>query len=185
MGKKVLVIDDDPELGKLIEAILDPDELIVYHAYSGSEGLKKAYAIHPDLVILDVMMPDMNGFDVCARLRELANIPILMLTARAGENDVTHGFTVGVDDFLRKPFNKNELEARVRALLRRSYTLNSESPSYNALYTDSVLEMDFSSRSVRLLGKLIDLSPKEYNLLAYLTREPGKIITHREIMREA
>ena len=107
MNKKVLVIDDDPELGKLVEAILKPLNLTVYHAYSGEDGLKQAYTIHPDMVILDIMMPDLDGFDVCSRLRELSNLPILMLTARANANDMLHGFNVGVDDFIRKPFNKN------------------------------------------------------------------------------
>jgi DNA-binding response OmpR family regulator len=185
LSKKVLVIDDDPELGKLVEMILKPIELTVYQAYSGGEGLKKAYAIHPDLVILDIMMPDMDGFGVCSRLRELVSTPILMLTARHNENDMLHGFKVGVDDFLRKPFNKNELEARVRALLRRSNNQNSGETSYITAYTDPVLKIDFLSKAVKLCGNIVELSPKEYDLLACLVREQGKILSHRELVREA
>ena len=185
MNKKVLVIDDDPELGKLVETILKPLELKVYHAYSGEDGLKQAYTIHPDMIILDIMMPDLDGFDVCSRLRELSSLPILMLTARANANDMLHGFNVGVDDFLRKPFNKNELEARVRALLRRSNNQNFGEISYINIYTDPVLEIELSSKTVKLRGNVVELSPKEYDLLACLVREQGKILSHRELMREA
>jgi two-component system KDP operon response regulator KdpE len=185
LNKKILVIDDDPELGKLIEAVLKPLELTVYQAFSGEDGLKQAYIVHPDLVILDVMMPGLDGFEVCSRLRELSNFPILMLTARANANDMLHGFNVGVDDFLRKPFNKNELEARVRALLRRSNNQNSGETSYIDAYIDSVLEIDLSAKTVKLLGNIVELSPKEYDLLACLVREQGKILSHRELLREA
>ena len=185
MNKKVLVIDDDPELGKLVETILKPLELTVYYAYSGEDGLKQAYTIHPDMIILDIMMPDLDGFDVCSRLRELSSLPILMLTARANANDMLHGFNVGVDDFLRKPFNKNELEARVRALLRRSNNQNFGGISYINIYTDPVLEIELSSKTVKLRGNVVELSPKEYDLLACLVREQGKILSHRELMREA
>jgi len=184
LSKKVLVIDDDPELGKLVEVILKPLELTVYQAYSGGDGLKKVYAIHPDLVILDVMIPDMDGFSVCSRLREFVRIPILMLTARTNENDMLHGFNVGVDDFLRKPFNKNELEARVRALLKRSNNQNSGETPYITSYTDPVLEIDLSSEIVKLCGNIVELSPKEYGMLAFLVREQGKILSHRELVRE-
>jgi two-component system alkaline phosphatase synthesis response regulator PhoP len=185
LNKKVLVIDDDPELGKLVEAILKPLEIIIFHAYSGEDGLKQAYAIHPDLVILDITMPGLDGFDVCSRLRELSSCPILMLTARTNENDMLRGFNAGIDDFLRKPFSKNEFEARVRALLRRSNIENSGVKSYITTYTDSVLEIDLSSKIVKLQGKILELSPKEYDLLACLVREQGKILSHRELLREA
>jgi DNA-binding response OmpR family regulator len=185
LNKKLLVIDDDPELGKLVETVLKPLDLIIYQAYSGEDGLKQAYTIHPDIIILDIMMPDLDGFNVCSRLRELSSLPILMLTARTNANDILHGFNVGVDDFLRKPFNKNELEARIRALLRRSNNQNNSEISYINGYTDPVLEIDFLSKSVKLQGKIIDLSPKEYDLLAYLAREQGKIVSHHQLMREA
>ena len=185
MNKKVLVIDDDPELGKLIDAILKPLGLTAYLAYSGMDGLKKAYAIHPDLIILDINMPDLNGFEVCSRLREFSNIPILMLTARFHENDMLHSFRVGVDDFLGKPFNKNELQARIRALLRRSSSnQNASGNSYITAYIDPVLDIDLSTKTIKLLGKIVELSPKEYDLLACLVREQGKILSHHELARE-
>jgi two-component system KDP operon response regulator KdpE len=180
------MIDDDPELGKLVEAILKPLGLTVHHAYSGAEGLKQAYIIHPNLVILDITMPGMDGFDVCSRLRELSNIPILMLTARTHESDLLHGFNVGVDDFIGKPFRKNEFEARVLALLRRSSSLNSiENPPFITTYTDPVLNIDLLSKTVKLTGDIVELSPKEYDLLACLVREQGQIVSHRKLMQEA
>ncbi len=185
MNKKVLLIDDDPELGKLVEAILKPLELTVHQAYSGDDGLKQAYMIHPDMVILDITMPGLDGFDVCSRLREFSNFPIMMLTARTHESDMLRGFNVGADDFLRKPFSNTELEVRVSALLRRSKNQNSGEISYITAYTDPVLEIDLSSKTVKLLGNIVELSPKEYNLLACLVREQGKILSHRELAREA
>jgi DNA-binding response OmpR family regulator len=185
LNKKVLVIDDDPDLGKLVEVILKPLGLTVYLAFSGADGLKQAYMIHPDLVILDVTMPGLDGFEVCSRLREFSSFPIMMLTARINENDVLHGFNVGASDYLRKPFSKPELEARVRALLRRANNQDTGGSSYINAYTDPILEIDLASKTIKLKGKSIDFSPKEYDLLACLVREQGTIISQRELVREA
>jgi DNA-binding response OmpR family regulator len=185
LNKKVLVIDDDRDLGKLIEVILKPLEITVWLACSGADGLKQAYMIRPDLVILDIMMPGMDGFEVCSRLREFACFPIMMLTARVNENDVIHGFNVGASDYLKKPFSKTELEARVRALFRRSNEHNFGEPSNITAYTDPVLDIDLSSKTVRLKEKIVELSPKEFDLLACLVHRHGTIISHRELIREA
>lgn len=184
MGKKVLLIDDDLELGSLVETILRPVGINVYHAHSGSEGLKKTYEVQPDLVILDIMMPGMNGFDVCTRLREMATIPILMLTACSSEKQMLHSFEVGADDFITKPFNHKEIEARVLALLRRMQRLNKASLTYIQSYNDSIVEIDLNSQVVKLRGTPIDLSPTEYNVLACLVRESGKIISQSELAKE-
>ncbi|MBI5965076.1 MAG: response regulator transcription factor [Chloroflexi bacterium] len=184
MKKKVLVIDDDPELGKLIEAVLKTLEFSVYQAFSGEEGLKQAYALHPDLFILDIMMPDMDGFDVCRRLREMTNIPILMLTARTHEADMLHGFSVGVDDFVKKPFSAKELEARVRALLRRSTNNGKNNASNITRYKDEILNINLESQSVELNGSMLELSSTEYGLLACLVRNMGKIVPHNQLMHE-
>lgn len=186
MNKIVLMIDDDPELGKLVETILKPLGLTVHHAYSGAEGLKQAYMIHPNLVILDITMPGMDGFDVCTRLRELSNLPILMLTARTQERDLLRGFKAGVDDFIGKPFRKSEFEARVLALLRRSSgPISTEIAPYITAYSDPVLNIDLSSKTVKLTGNVVELSPKEYDLLACLVREQGQVVSHRKLMQEA
>lgn len=185
MNKKILIIDDDPELRKLVEAILKPLEFTVYMAPSGEDGLKQAYIVHPDLVILDVNMPGMDGYEVCSRLREFSSFPILMLTARAQENDMLRGFNAGVDDYLGKPFKRAELEARVRALLRRVNNQGSVEVSYITTYKDPILEIDLISKTVKLKGSVVDLSPKEYDLLACLVREQGKILSHNKLVREA
>lgn len=184
MGKVVLLVDDDHELGRMVECILRPLDVTVYQSFTGIEGLKKAYSVHPDLVILDLMMPGMDGFEVCVRLREMVSVPILMLTARSNESDLLRGFTVGADDFVRKPFNKNELEARVRALLRRSDHNEAEHASLIVAYSDSVLDVNLTAQTVKLCGEIVDLTPREYQILACLVREKGKIVSHRELTRE-
>jgi DNA-binding response OmpR family regulator len=185
LTKKILVIDDDPATGKLIEAILHLPDYAVYHAYSGEEGLRQAYQIQPNLIILDITMPGLDGFDVCTRLREFSTVPIMMLTARIHEKDVLRGFQAGVDDFVKKPFHRNEFEARARALLRRSNDVPDSGAAYTNAYTDHILDVDLSSRTVKLSGNIVELSPKEYDLLAYLVREQGKVVSHRTLVQEA
>jgi DNA-binding response OmpR family regulator len=129
------------------------------------------------------MMPDMDGFEVCSRVREMTDVPILMLTARTAENDMLRAFKLGADDFVKKPFSKNEIEARVRALLRRSNGKNGSEPS-QLRYTDEVLDVDLLSKTVRLLKEIVELSPREYDLLAYLIREQGRIVSRHELVRE-
>jgi len=185
LNKKVLLIDDDPELGNLVEVILGPLDITVSQSYSGEDGLKQAYAIHPDLIILDINMSGMDGFEVCSRLRELSHFPILMLTACGHENDMLHGFKVGADDFLRKPFSKKELEARICVLLKRSNNHPPDELSYITRYVDPVLEICFLSKEVKFSGKIVGFSPKEYDLLECLVRGQGKTISQRELAREA
>jgi DNA-binding response OmpR family regulator len=184
MGKIVLVIDDDPDLGKLIDLILKTTDLTVFQAYSGIDGLKKTYELHPDLVIVDIMMPEMDGFDVCMRLREMTSIPILMLTARAKEADMLRGFNVGVDDFVKKPFNANELKARVNALLRRSNNPDGGDLSFVNHYVDEILNIDLEKKSVKLKEHPVVLSSTEYNLLACLVHNMGKNVAHSQLLRE-
>ena len=184
MGKKVLLIDDDPDVGRLVEIILRSIDLTVYQSYTGLDGLKKSYEIHPDLVILDVMMPGLSGFEVCERLREMSSVPILMLTAFSSEKEMLRGFSVGADDFVKKPFNKNELEARVRSLLRRSTSRKTDPISYVHSYEDSIFKIDLTSQTVKIKGKIVELTPREYSLLAYLVKKKKKIVSKRELARE-
>jgi len=185
MIKKVLLIDDDPDLGRLVEMVLRPIEIILYQSYSGGEGLRRAYELHPDLVILDVMMPHMDGFEVCTRLRELSKVPVLMLTASGDPRAMVRGFNMGVDDFIKKPFLTDELEARVRALLRRSENNDDKNIHKVIAYRDDWLEIDLLSHTVRLEGAIVELTPREYGLLDCLVREQGKILSHTELVKEA
>lgn len=184
IGSRILVIDDDTDIAKLLDIILKPQGFVVYHSCDGGEGLKKAYELHPDLIILDVMMPLMDGWDACARLRGLSDVPILMLTARSAETDMLRGFGLGADDYMKKPFSKAEIEARVQALLRRTKNHHGNGKSEINHYTDKVLHIDLETQSVELDGKSLDLSATEYNLLACLVRNMGKTVPHNQLLRE-
>jgi DNA-binding response OmpR family regulator len=184
VGSKILVIDDDPDIAELLITILKPQGFMVYHACDGSEGLKNAYELHPDLIILDIMMPCVNGWDVCVRLRELCDVPILMLTARSAEADVVRGFVSGADDYMKKPFSKVELEARIRALLRRKASHSKDASSDVSHYTDRVLNINLETQVVELDGRMLDLSTTEYRLLACLVRNMGKTVRHHQLIRE-
>ena len=181
-GPRVLVIDDDPDIATLLTLVLKPHGFVVYQACDGRDGLKNAYELHPDLVILDIMMPEIDGWEVCTRLRELSDVPILMLTARSAESDLLRGFVLGADDYVRKPFSKAELEARIRALIRRQKNHNGNPDIHH--YTDKILNIDLETGEVELDGKSLDLSMTEYNLLACLVRNLGRTVTHRQLLRE-
>lgn len=183
MGKQVLVIDDDPEVGSLVKEVLKPINLDVCQALNGKEGLRKSYQLHPDLIILDLMIPDIDGFDVALRLKEMTNTPILMLTACTKEADLLHGFCVGADDFVKKPFSVKEFQARVQALLRRSNHNSINGITNLTQYKDDVLLIDLENKRVELEGKMLKLSSTEYDLLAALARNMGKIVPHHEIMQ--
>lgn len=182
VGSRILVIDDDPDIAKLLSIILKPQGFVLYHSCDGGEGLKKAYELHPDLIILDIMMPKMNGWDACSRLRELSNVPILMLTARSAEADMVRGFSLGADDYMKKPFSKAELEARIQTLLRRTKNHNGKSEINH--YADKVLHIDLETQAVELDGKALGLSATEYNLLACLVRNMGKTVPHSQLLLE-
>ena len=184
IASRILVIDDDSDTAKLLTTILKPQGFTVYHACDGREGLKNAYELHPDLIILDVLMPAIDGWDVCIRLRELTDVPILMLTARSAEADVLRGFTLGADDYMKKPFSKAELEARVRALLRRKTNRSrDDGPDINH-YRDKLLNINLETQVVELEGRALDLSATEYGLLACLVRNMGRTVTHSQLLRE-
>lgn len=183
MSAKVLLIDDDPQLGRLVDIILRPIGIVLVQVQSGLEGLKMAYTFQPDLIILDISMPEMDGFEVCARLREISDMPILILTARTGEADMVRVFNVGADDFVKKPFNKSELEVRVRALLRRAIHRPNGS-AFITSYKDPIMDIDLCSGMVKLQGKTVRLSPREFSLLAYLIHVQGKVATYHELTQE-
>lgn len=181
---RILVIDDDPDIAKLLITILKPQGVVVYDACDGKDGLKHAYELHPDMIILDVMMPGIDGWDVCTRLREMTDVPILMLTARSAESDMLRSFTLGADDFMKKPFSKAELEARVRVLLRRKRNHNGNGSSDINHYSDKLLSINLETQMVEMEGKLLDLSATEYGLLACLVRNMGRTVPHGQLLRE-
>lgn len=179
---RVLVIDDDPDIARLLTYILQPQGFEVYKACDGKEGLRNAYKFQPALVILDIMMPGMDGWDVCVRLRELSDVPILMLTIRSAEADMLRGFALGADDYMKKPFSQAELVARVRALLR-SRQDHVPGPQINH-YADRFLHIDLETQTVELNGERLDLSKTQYCLLACLVRNMGITVPHEQLLRE-
>lgn len=182
MADKILVIDDDPNVAELIRLILKPRGLTIYHAINGQEGLKQAYELQPDLILLDVMMPEYDGYEVCARLRELSDVPIVMLTAKSQSSDVTRGFAVGATDYVKKPFSNDELVSRIESLLRRK---KSNDASANLTkYSDGLLEVEFASHTVTLQGEEVAFTPTEFKLLAFLIRHPNKTLSTRNLLSE-
>ena len=189
MAEKILVIDDEVSLQETVAYSLKKEGYIVEIAGDGNKGLELARSSKPDLIILDVMLPGMDGFEVCRTLRHETNIPVLMLTARDDEIDRVVGLEVGADDYLVKPFSMRELIARVKALLRRVRLMREEADTNNQegfqpkLMTFGNLVIDMTRREVRLNGQVVPCKPKEYELLTFMGQHKGRVLT-RELILE-
>jgi DNA-binding response OmpR family regulator len=180
-GRKILVIDDDADLRQIVTSAFSVTGAQVYTAAGGPEGLRQFYAHQPDLVILDLMMPDMDGWEVCRQIRRLSDVPLIMLTALSQEERVIEGFTCGADDYVIKPFNPEILLVRAEAVLRRS-----TSPSQcqeTGTYRDDYLTIDLDQHRVLVNGAPVKLTPTEYRLLAYLLTNAGRVLTFRQILQ--
>ncbi|HEX8032333.1 MAG TPA: response regulator transcription factor [Ktedonobacterales bacterium] len=175
----ILVADDDPQLLRLITRNLQLEGYEVLAASDGQQALDAIEAHAPDLVLLDVMMPRMDGFTVAERVREFSAVPIIIVTARGQDQDKIRGLDAGADDYLTKPFSVDELLARVRAVLRRARLLGNES-GQGARTTMSTgdLTIDFAQHMVTMQGKEVTLTPIEYRLLSYLMQNAGRVVTH-------
>jgi DNA-binding response OmpR family regulator len=180
MKNRILLIDDDPTLLDLLSQYLGNAGYQVFVAPNGSVGLKLAYNEHPDLVLLDVMLPGMDGWEICARLREMTAVPIVMLTAKASEADKLRGFRLGVDDYVTKPFSFAELVARVQAVLAR--TNASDQDSGYAVYGD--IKLDMKKYQAVIENEAVELTPTEFRLLEALVRRRGKVATEGELVQE-
>src|SRR5215204_7421524 len=159
--RRILVVDDDPDIRGLVHELLDRRGFTVTEARNGHEALRAFYAERPDLVVLDVAMPRLDGWTTLERIRELSDVPVVMLTARAAELEKTRGLRAGADDYVTKPFGRQELLARVEALLRRSGTRETPAESYS----DAFVTIDFSQRMVTAGGRPVQLTPLEFRLL--------------------
>jgi two-component system KDP operon response regulator KdpE len=182
MAEKILVIDDEETTVQLITILLERRGYEVIKALRADDGLRKAYRFQPDLVLLDIMMPDMDGWDVCRRLREMSDVPILFLTARGETRDVVRGLDLGADDYITKPYDNDELVARVRACLRRSPRPNM---SEELVFNNGEFRINFMNREVRVRNEMKHLTPKEFNLLGVLVRNAGRVVTRNELVTEA
>ncbi len=181
LNKQIVVIDDDPSVQEVSRAYLERDGYIVYTASTAREGLNIAERVRPGLIVLDLMLPDRAGEDVTREIRSRSDIPILMITAKAAEEERIGGLALGADDYLTKPFSPRELVARVRAILRR--TQGPEIPLVETLsFDDGALEIDTVTHEVRVHGKLVELTPNEYRLLTTLARYPGRVYSRFELI---
>jgi len=179
-NKRVLIVDDDAKTVELVKLYLNRDGYRVLTAYDGIEALKLAREGHPDLIVLDLMLPGMDGLEVCRKLREESDVPIIMLTARTTENDRLAGLDMGADDYVTKPFSPRELAARVRAVLRRipeeALMRGPEEIKYEEL------TLNFRRHEVNLAGTLLILTPIEFKLLGILTREPDRVFSRAQLI---
>jgi len=180
--RRILIIDDDAELGELLAEYLKGDRLLLDFAYDGPAGLARALTGSYALIILDVMLPGMNGFEVLRQLRTHSQTPVLMLTARGDDVDRIVGLEIGADDYLPKPFNPRELVARVNAILRRSQTPQESSPS--DIITVGDVELDPRARIVRRGGELIDLTTAEFDLLRVLLQSAGQVVPREQLFQD-
>ncbi|MBI4491883.1 MAG: response regulator transcription factor [Chloroflexi bacterium] len=176
----ILVADDDPHLLRLVRRNLELASFRVCTASDGDSALKVAEAENPDLLVLDIMMPSLDGYEVCRRVREFSVAPIIMLTAKDAEEDKVLGLDVGADDYLTKPFSSPELLARVRAALRRAKQYTGESPQ--PIFTCAELTVDFAQHLATLDGRSINLTPTEYRILSFLARNAGRVVTQQDLL---
>ena len=179
-GKKVLVVDDDVKTVELVKLYLNRDGYRVLTAYNGNDALQIARESHPDLIVLDLMLPGMNGLDVCRILRQESEVPIIMLTAMTTDDDRLTGLNIGADDYVTKPFSPRELAARVRAVLRR---LPGERGPEKIEY--GALTVNFIKHEAYLEGKSLTLTPIEFKVLGTLLKEPGRVFSRAQIIEKA
>jgi len=176
MSQKILVVDDESWVVEAVKKYLEAAAFDVIAAYDGSTALAQFEAHKPDLIVLDWMLPALDGLSVAERIRETSNVPIIMLTARADEEDRLDGFRTGIDDYVVKPFSARELEARVRAVLRRS---TEKEPT---ILEVGQLRLDQEQRRLWVKGELVDLSAMAFDLLAFLMANPGRVFTRLELL---
>jgi DNA-binding response OmpR family regulator len=181
MASKLMVIDDDKTLLKFLKEYLEGEGFNVIAVDRGSKALRAFYSERPDLVVLDIMMPGMDGWEVCARIREMADTPIILLTAKTSEADKMRGFRLGVDDYIVKPFSLAELTARVKAVLGRT---SKESEENRRILSAGPVSVDLRRREARLNGELVALTQTEFRLLAALCRRPGEAISRQQLTLE-
>ncbi len=181
MTIRVLMVDDDQTLLSLLGQFLRDQDFNVYEALSGVSALRLAYEMHPDIVLLDVMLPGMDGWEICARLREMSHVPIIMLTAKATEADKLRGFRLGVDDYVTKPFSFAELVARIQAVLERA-SAGGRQDAAHIIYGDIMLDLERYRATIN--GRVLDLTPTEFRVLEALVRRGGKVATEAELVQE-
>jgi DNA-binding response OmpR family regulator len=180
MAEMILIIEDDPLQAEVVRLLLEHNGFEVAHALDGAEGLRKLYEIQPDLVVLDLMLPQIDGWEVCRRIREMSTVPIVIMTSRKSDEEKVKGLRLGADDYVVKPFNPQELAARIQAVLRRTRL---PPPSKNTVmrFAGGDLIIDPASLTVIVDGTPIELTPTEHRILLYLAEHPGQVVTIEDV----
>lgn len=179
-NKKILVVDDEERMVRFIRLNLEHDGFQVIECYKGMQAVGLLRDKMPDVVLLDVMLPDIDGFEVLQLIREVSTVPVIMLTAKGEEEDRVKGLELGADDYVTKPFSPRELVSRVRAVLRRAD--QSSTSGEEIINVDDHLKIDFGRREIRLDGELVKLRPTEYRLLYHLVKNAGWVMTYDQIL---
>ena len=177
-ARRILVVDDEEDIRSLLRTLLERAGYLVDLAADGKAALRQFYAATPDLVILDVTMPVLDGWGTLERIRDLSDVPVLMLTARTAELEKVRGLSAGADDYVPKPFGRQELLARVRALLRRA---GGQAKTVEG-YADSFVSIDFGQRTVTVHGRDVSLTPLEFRLLAAFTQNPNQVLSRDQLL---
>jgi len=180
---QVLIVDDEAGIARLVSMYLEREGFSTITAKTGAEALDMVVSRQPSLVVLDIMLPDIDGWEVCREIRRSSDVPIIMLTAREGDEDKIVGLELGADDYVTKPFVPRELVARVKAILRRTNAVPSSETS-QALIDFGTLSIDMDKREVRLDGEVISLRAKEYELLVELARRPGVVFSRERLLQD-
>jgi len=178
-GQRILVVDDDTDIRALLRELLERRGFSVAEAADGRQALQKLYGGRPDLVLLDVGMPGMDGWTTLERIRELSDVPVVMLTARSAELEKTRGLRAGADDYVTKPFGRQELLARIEGLLRRS---GGRETAVAESYSDAFVTIDFAQRQVTARGQPVELTPLEFKLLTAFVRHPNQVLSNEQLL---
>lgn len=178
-GTRILVVDDDPDIRALVKELLERSGAVVRVASDGREALRMLYDVRPELIVLDIAMPGMDGWQTLERIREMTDVPVVMLTAREGELEAVRGLKAGADDYIRKPFGRQELLARVQALLRRA---GSAKPPERELHDDGLVRIDVANADVAVNGQAVQLTPLEFRLLLAFVRNHDQVLTRDQIL---
>ena len=185
MEKKILVVEDEKAIADILEFNLKKEGYNVTCAYDGEDGLGKAREINPDIILLDVMLPKLDGFEVCKSVRKFSNVPIIMVTAREEEVDKVLGLELGADDYITKPFSMRELMARVKANVRRGFAPSDESASgdENKLVFGNIV-INLKSLDLKKNGEYVELTPREFDLIKFLATQPNQVFSREELMEK-
>lgn len=178
--RRILVVEDEERMVRFIRLNLEYDGFKVSEALNGTQAIHKIRNALPDLILLDVMLPDIDGFEVLRMIREVSNVPVIMLTAKGEEDDRVRGLEIGADDYITKPFSPRELVSRVRAVLRR--TEMAAGSTHGLIEVNDRLKLDFDRREVWVEGQLVSLRPTEYRLLYHLVKNAGWVVTHDQLL---